>query len=124
MGSTPVTCHECQRRENGKTPIDRHHVGGKANDPITVPVPTNDHVAVLSELQRDWPRATLENPTGCPLRRAAACIRGFIDYIKHLIDRTVSWTAEMLEGLSDLLSHLRGDRWWIGTPLESFAVKR
>ena len=124
VDSTPVTCYECQRRAKGLASIDRHHVAGKANDPITVPVPTNDHVAILSELQRDWPRATLENPTGCPLRHGAACIRGFVDFIKYLIDRAVLWTAQLLEQLSHHLRERLGDRWWVGTPIERFAATR
>lgn len=124
VGTNPIICHECQRRNRGQTPIDRHHLAGKANDPVTVPVPTNDHVAVLSEYQRDWPRETLENPAGCPLRRGAACIRGFIDFITYLIDRAVLWTADLLEQLSEHLAATLGERWWVGTSVEPFAAKR
>jgi hypothetical protein len=70
---------------------------------VTVAIRANDHKAVLSVAQYDWPRRTLENPEGCPLVAAAGCIRGFIDTICYLIDELLRWIAEMLEALSALL---------------------
>jgi hypothetical protein len=52
--------------------MDAHHVAGKANSPITVPVPVNDHRACLSVAQADWPKSTLMNAHGSPLLAAAA----------------------------------------------------
>jgi hypothetical protein len=40
-----------------------HHIGGRANSDVTMPVPVNDH-RDLTEDQRDWPTATLENRDG------------------------------------------------------------
>ena len=122
--TSPVLCHECQRSANGQSQIDAHHFAGRANDGTTVPVPTNEHVAALSERQRDWPRETLENPSGDPLLRGAACIRGFVDYVTHLIANGVLWVAEMLERLSTWLKAHHGERWWIGTPLDVFIPTR
>jgi hypothetical protein len=103
--------------------MDDHHAAGKANSAVTVPVPANDHRAVLSEAQYDWPKATLENPEGCPLRAAAGCIRGFIDTVCYLIDSLLRWIAEMLEYLSAVLVERLGQQWWLDTPLARFARK-
>jgi hypothetical protein len=123
-GSTPVVCIECDRTRKGRSGEDQHHFAGRANDPTTIPVPANDHVADLSERQRDWPRKTLENPHGDPLLRAAACIRGIRDTVYYLLDKAVFWIAVMLETLSDVLVEKYGPTWWVGTPLAQFAVAR
>jgi hypothetical protein len=82
---TPAICASCERREQGKSAIDRHHPAGRANSGITIPVPVNDHRAVLSVAQYDWPSQTLENPTGNQLLKAAARFRGFIDSHDYLM---------------------------------------
>ena len=120
-GSQPVTCIECSRLRKGRRTIDLHHIAGRTNDPTVVPVSANDHVADLSERQQDWPRETLENPHRCPLLRAAACIRGFVDTVFYLIERTLLWTAEALEALSAWLAAKLGPLWYRGTPVERFA---
>jgi hypothetical protein len=118
-----IICAKCKRRKKGQTIVDQHHVAGRANSPITVAVPVNDHRALLSEAQRDWPKQTLENPDGCPLRAAAGCILGFVDTVVYLIDQLLRWIAEMLELLSDLLAKRLGPKWWANTPLDEFARK-
>lgn len=40
-----VICAECQRRNKGKSIMEKHHVEGKANSPVAIPVPANDHRA-------------------------------------------------------------------------------
>lgn len=121
--SKPITCAACDRTQKGATVIDDHHFAGKRNSPITIPTPVNDHRAELSIAQYDWPKETRENPDGCPLLAAAACVRGFIDYVVYLI-RGLQWVAEMLEVLSTYLKENLGSKWWIGTPLEPFARKK
>src|SRR6185312_2651678 len=56
-----IICEECDRKAQGKTSSDDHHVGGRNNSSVTVGVPANDHRAELSTAQYDWPRRTLEN---------------------------------------------------------------
>ena len=73
--STPVICAACQRKATGRTTTDNHHFAGKANNRTTVPVPVNDHRALLSVAQAEWPKATLMNAQGSPLRAAAASVR-------------------------------------------------
>ena len=118
---TGVICHACKRKQSGKTTKDEHHFAMKANSPITVSVPVNDHVADLNVAQHDWPKQTRENPEGSPLIAAAACIRGFIDTIVYLINKGLHWIADMLEAADACLARRLGSKWWIGTELEKFA---
>lgn len=122
--SNPTICAKCQRIRQGRTTVDRHHPPGIANDPLRIPVPVNDHRAELSVAQDDWPKDVLENPDGCPLIRAAACVLGFVDTAICLIKSLLLWIAEMLRALSLFLVAKLGPKWWVGTPLEKFAPRR
>lgn len=122
VGSSGI-CAACKRKAKGHVVTDNHHVAGSANSPVTVAVPVNDHRAILSVAQYDWPKKTLENPEGCPLRAAAACIRGFIDTVLYLCERLLRWILALLECLSDLLMERLGHQWWTGTQLEQFGRK-
>ena len=123
-GSDPKICAECQRKEKGHKTMDDHHFAASANNPLTVPVPTNDHRAELTVAQDDWPRDTRDNPDGSPLLAAAACIRGFVDWVVYLIQKGVLWVAQMLEALNKFLVDKHGSTWWVGTPVERFAPKQ
>ena len=103
--------------------MDKHHVAGRANSPVTIPIHTNDHRAILSVDQYDWPLLTQENPNGCPLLAAAGCIRGFIDTARYLIEKLLYWVADMLEKLSVYLSEKLGPNWYIGTEFDQLAAK-
>ena len=117
-------CAACDRKKNGKTTLDEHHVAGKSNSPVTIPVPVNDHRVRLSVDQYDWPKETLENPDGSPLLRAAASIRGFVDVLLYLIDKFILWIPEMLEAIDAFLVKTRGPKWWVGTEIEKYVPKR
>jgi hypothetical protein len=91
---------------------DDHHPFGKANSPVTIPVPPNDHRAELSDAQQDWPKRTRENPDGSPALKAAGIIRGFVDTIVYLIKKGVLWVADMLERLDAALVERVGRTWW------------
>jgi hypothetical protein len=121
--SNPKKCHECKRKEEGKSIMDDHHVFAKANSPVTAPTPVNDHRADLSAAQYAWPKRTLENPDGSPLLAAAGVIRGFIDYIHYLIEKGLAWVVHMLEAADAFLASKVGPKWWVGTELEKFAPK-
>jgi hypothetical protein len=116
-----ISCARCNRLRNGQSPIDSHHVAGRANSPVTLRVPVNDHRAILSVSQQDWPNLTLENPNGSPLLRGAACIRGVADVIVYLIRELLLWVAEMLELLDAFLLRQSGPAWWLDTEVEQFA---
>jgi hypothetical protein len=81
--------------------LDNHHPAGKANSPVTIPIPVNDHRAILSVAQFDWPEETLENPNGDPYLRMAASIRGFMDMLAYLVDKLLRPIAEVLEALAE-----------------------
>ncbi len=119
-GSNPALCAACDRTQRGKTTLDRHHVAGKSNSPVTIPIPVNDHRARLSADQHDWPRQTLKNPNGSPLLVAAASLRGYSDTTLYLIETLLR--PEMLEALDAFLIEKFGPKWWIG--VEKYARKR
>jgi hypothetical protein len=70
----------------GHSTDDNHHPAGAANSPATIPIPVNDHRAVLSNAQYSWPTKTLQNRSGDPHLQMAASIRGYIDTRRHFID--------------------------------------
>jgi hypothetical protein len=107
-----LVCAEHRASNLGHVPIDGHHSKGRANDADDViPALANDH-AVLSELQRFWPQRTLRNPDGSPLLRAAAALRGWLDVLRLMLERTVGWIPDFLESLDAWLSQRLGTRWW------------
>ena len=132
------SCAKCKRKKRGHKTTDNHHVAGEANDPTTIPVPVNDHLARLNADQMDWPKETRENRDGSPLVAAAGCIRGFADTsvylieqiicllerLVYLIERLVLRHAEMLEVLDAYLVRTSGRKWWLKTELKRFAPKR
>jgi hypothetical protein len=103
--------------------LDYHHPAGKANDPTTVPIPTNDHRADLSPKQYDWPHKTWKNLSGSPLLAGAACVRGYSETEAHLLAKLVIPRAEMLEALDAFLDKRLGPKWWVGTEMERFAPR-
>lgn len=110
--SNPTTCEECKRRKKGRRIYDDHHVAGKANHPYTIPVPANDHRAILSEAQYEWPKRTRENSDRGPLLAVAGCIRGCIDTITYLLTKLLSWAADFAEQLDAFLVLHMGPKWW------------
>jgi hypothetical protein len=123
-GSNPRICAACKRKRDGKSTLDNHHPAGKANDPTTVSIPVNDHRAVLSPEQYEWPPETYDNPEGSPLRAGAASMRGYSETDSYLVAALLIPRAEMLEILDAFLKKRLGPKWWIGTEMERFAPKR
>jgi hypothetical protein len=123
-GSKPKICAACQRKKNGQSVLDEHHPSGEANDPTTTPIPVNDHRAILSPKQYEWPQETWENPSGSPLRASAACVRGYCETNDYLVATLLLPKAEMLEALDAFLIKRLGPKWWVGTEMERFAPKR
>lgn len=123
-GSNPKICAACQRAARGRTTTDQHHFAGRANNPATIPVPVNDHRAILSVAQTEWPKSTLTNTEGSPLLAGAACLRGFIDTILYLIEKGLLWLADMLEELDEVQVKKLGPQWWENTEIEQFAPKK
>jgi hypothetical protein len=121
--TNPLVCENCHRRKKKTKSVDAHHIAGRANSPITTTILANDHRAVLSVAQQDWPKRTLRNPDGCPLLKGAAHIRGFVDTVAYYMEAFLLWVAELLEAVSADLEKKRGRRWWIKTELKRFGVQ-
>jgi hypothetical protein len=116
-------CAECLRKLEGKSVFDAHHPAGRANHPLTIKVPANDHRAVLSDAQYDWPTETWENPRRTPTLAGAASIRGYCDADCHLKGSYLIWDARLFEALDEFLLERLGPNWWVGTKLDKFAPK-
>jgi len=123
-GTQPPICAACQRAAKGRRTTDDHHFACDANNPTTITVPVNDHRAVLSVAQADWPKSTLSNPSSSPLLAAAGCVRGFVDTLLYLIEHGLHWIAEMLETLDQFLVKKLGPKWWVNTEINQFAPKK
>jgi hypothetical protein len=117
-GSQPTICADCQREKLGHSLLDNHHPAGKANDPTTIPIPVNDHRAVLSPEQYEWPQETWDNPSGSPILAGAACRRGYCETACYLVSSLLIPQAEMLEALDPFLTKR------LRTEMERFAPKR
>lgn len=113
VGSKPMECEECSRLQRGMTTTDMHHVAGRNNSAVTIPVPANDHRAELTPAQQDWPEQTLRNPDKSPLLNAAADVRGFIDTLAYLLDKLLGWVPRLLERLDTVLTTIFGPNWWM-----------
>jgi hypothetical protein len=106
-----ILCYQCDALAHGRSWMEGHHVAGQHNDRTKVWIPGNDHRR-LNDMQRDWPRETLRNPTGSPLRRAAAALRGWLNVLRLIIERTVGWIPDALERLDAQLTRAHGNHWW------------
>ncbi len=108
-----IHCYECLAMEQGRSPVEGHHVAGRANDSSTVvDLPGNDH-RVASAAQAQWDMDTLRNSDGSPLLQAAAAIRGWLDVLAVIIDRSVGWIPAFLEWLDAALRRRLGPAWWV-----------
>ena len=123
-GTEPKICASCQRVKLGKSSLDDHHPAGRANHRATTPIPANDHRAVLSPKQYEWPPETLKNSSGSPLLAGAACIRGYCETNDYLVADLLLPKVEMLEALDAFLKKKFGPKWWVETEMERFAPKR
>lgn len=122
-GSDPMICEECRRHKKGHSRFDQHHVAGRANHALTIPVPANDHIAVLSERQYCWPKVTRENADKSPLLAGAGCIRGLFDSLVYLLEKLLLWIPPFLENLDAFLTEHLGKRWWCNETYIQFTNK-
>ena len=123
-GNKPTICAACKRRVLGRSPLDKHHPAGEANDPTTTPIPVNDHRAILSTEQYDWPPETWKNTSGSPLLAGAACLRGYCETNDYLVAELLLPQVELLEAIDAFLKKQLGPEWWVETEMERFAPKR
>ncbi len=112
-----LRCYECQALARGRPWLEQQHPAGQANHPATVPIPGNDH-RVVDDRKNDWPRTTLRNPDGSPLLRAAASLRGWLDTLQLIVERTLAWIPPFLEHLDRWLTQQLGGTWWTTLPAQ------
>ncbi len=106
-----ILCYEHRAEENGRRWLEDQHWFGQHNDPLTSPIPGNDH-RVLSAFQDLWPRNTLRNAEASPLLKAAAALRAWLDVMRFIVDRVVGWVPPFLEWLDRALVEQLSPRWW------------
>ena len=104
-GSKPVICAACQRRKKGQTDIDFHHIEGRKNSPLIAPVNVNDHRAILTPAQFDWPKFATRNRNARELIEASQSLWAVINYIEYLLNRLLRPRAEQLERLAQEVNH-------------------
>lgn len=108
-----IVCYECLAVEQSRSREEGHHVSGQANDPDDIQgLLANDHRR-LSAGQARWPTSTLRNPEGSPLLKAAAAVRGWLEMLLLILDRTVGWVPTFLEWLDAALRDEIGPTWWV-----------
>lgn len=112
-GRKKTICFNCDAGQRGRSTLEAHHVAGRANGPVTLDVPINDHRAELNVAQYDWPKLTLQNPEGSPLLAIAGAVRGFIDTLLYLIGKLLGPIPEALEAYDAQLRERLGPQWWL-----------
>jgi len=78
--SEPIVCAECDAEERGVRTIEAHHIAGRANSSLTIPLGANAH-RVLTVAQRAWPSTTLRNVERNRGIAIAAMLRGIADLL-------------------------------------------
>lgn len=105
-----VTCYACQAATAGRSDTEHHHVAGRHNLEMAVPIPNNEH-RILSDRQQDWPTGTVRNPNRSPLLQAAAAIRGWMDILVLILECAIGWIPGFLEALEAWLCERLGPDW-------------
>jgi hypothetical protein len=107
-----LLCYEHRAEEQGRSPIEVHHLIGRHNDAqLTMPFLGNLHRAT-DDGKKDWPTRTLRNPEGSPALKAAACVRSAGDLLLVIVGCVLLWVALFLEWLDKRLTDEHGPRWW------------
>ncbi len=106
-GRSPPICFRCERLAHGRAPYELNHVFGKRNSALTIRYPINDHRAIFSVKQLDWPPGALDNPNGSPLRASIARFDGLYDNVEHMLAEHIAFSAEALTRRGTADGHLR-----------------
>jgi hypothetical protein len=107
-----ILCYECLSCDEGRSSVELHHVAGQHNLHHSVPIDGNEH-RILSDMQEDWPVDTRRNSDGSPVLAVAAAIRGWLDTLRVIIERTMGWIPIFLERLDSWLRITIGDQYWL-----------
>jgi hypothetical protein len=122
-GRVPPCCFACDRIAHGRVPFEDDHSFGLRNSELTIRVPVNDHRAVLSVAQYQWPPETLQNPDGDPFLASAARFRGLYNNFEYMLADCLK-EAERLEQLSARMRRKYGAQWWSEKAPTSMPVKK
>jgi hypothetical protein len=116
--SNPIICTACSKEQKGVTPVEGHHVAGRANDPTFI-VQANANVhRTISDMQGDWPEDALRNRNGNLLTKLEAGLRGIADLLTVAIDWLTcsrDWLrreAAQIHVLVAWLNERIGPNWW------------
>jgi hypothetical protein len=102
---------------HGRSPIEDHHVLGRANDPITIPVPGNLH-RQLSDRQRDWPRELRRHSHRDPLIWMATALLSHQEMLALSL-ALLDWLIPALPTIAAALRETYGEEWWIALELST-----
>jgi len=117
-GRRRILCYECTQAQDGKRTVEDHHLLGQANDEATIPVPGNAH-CVLTDLQRDHPKALRTNPERDPLiwlAQLCHSVKDVFTYCVEWLDRIADWLLALSGGLQAQF----GRAWWNALDLPPF----
>jgi hypothetical protein len=109
-GRLPPICFRCERLAHGREPYEDNHVFGKANSGLKIRYPINDHRAIFSVKQYQWPPGALDNRNGSILREAIARMHGAYDNIEHMLAENVVYAAKLAQ-LEEQLTIIYGLQW-------------
>jgi hypothetical protein len=114
-GAAPdLLCAEHRADRDGRSWLEQSHTAGQHNLPAdAVRIPANDHAVLSDARQPQWPRETLRNPSGSPVRQMAAAMRGWMDVLWLILERTIGWIPTALEHLDTALCEHIGPTWWV-----------
>lgn len=120
-GRSPPICYRCERLAHGREPYELNHVFGKANSPLTIRYPINDHRAVFNVKQLEWTPESLENSNGDPLLEAMARFHGLDNNVVHMLADCIEFLPKM-KHIRDLLVTVYGPNWQ--AKLEAAAARK
>ena len=105
-----VLCAEHRAAAAGRARSELHHVAGRRNSHVVVPLLGNWH-AQLSHEQMGWPPELLRNPEADPLLRAIAAVRGSRETTTVILDEVLGPLEFELSNLRDFLADAAGPDW-------------
>lgn len=103
-------CYECVASEQGRAPVEDHHILGQSNDPSTIGVPGNPHRSLSNRMQ-DWEDELLRGDPADPLLWIVRFLRAMKDGAEWLVDRADQLVHYLLRFRQWLIEH-HGTMWW------------
>ncbi len=110
-GTKPILCYACHAAAAGRSVVEYHHIGSRANGDLTIVIGANEH-RILSEMQREHDPRLRRNPDGSPVLRAAAHLAGVRDALAVLVERLFDPLITWLLAFETWLVARLGPRYW------------